>query len=138
VAIAYWNPTDTKLYDLGELEIETTSTSLAPWKWATPIAVLGQAYGGFKFGGFEIWARGATGVATANLNWSIYSGTDPYHMTLRQGPTAFNYAAGFGNSRQKLGVGTIDDPFIGFVLTGSLWTELTGIVIYPSDSKAGA
>jgi hypothetical protein len=119
------------------LDIETSLTSVVPWTYASPILVLGSVYSGFTVGGFQIWARGSPGApqdGTVTLNWTIYGGTDPYHMSIRQGPTAYDYATGFGSARYLLG-NLIDDPYVGFVLTGSKWIELAGIVVYPGDNK---
>jgi hypothetical protein len=135
MGVMYWNPSDQKVYHVGQLDAETTNTSAIPWIWASQIQSLGQVYNGFRVGGFEIWCRAAAGVTTANLQWSIYGGSDPYHLNLRQGPTTFNYAAGLVDGRAKLG-NTLDDAFVGLVLTGSQWIELAGAVIYPSDSEA--
>lgn len=135
-SISFWLP-DGRVGKLADsLTPESTAASVLPWTWASPIANLGRVYPAWTFGGFEIWARAAlTAVAPVNLNWSVYGGSDPYHMNLRQGPFAYDYATGWVDSRNRIG-NTLDDTFFGIVLTGSSWIELTGVMLYPSDSQA--
>ena len=106
------------------------------WIWAAPIICLSQVYAPFKFGGFQIWARAAVGAAApVNLNWTVYGGADPYHMVVRQGPQAYDYATGLKDSRNILGA-VQDDPYIGIVLSGLAWIELAGIAIFSSETQA--
>jgi hypothetical protein len=136
----YWVPSGATFLLSQTTERDTTAFSPCPWKWATPIIDLGQVYSGFTAGGFIPWCRGSVGApadGSVTLSWSIYGGADPYHMTLRQGPVPYDYVTGFQNSRNVLGI-QIDDPFIGFVLTGNFWIELAGIMLYPSDNPSRA
>jgi hypothetical protein len=135
---SYWVPSGATYLLSQTTEKDNNFSSVVPWTWATPIVTLGAVYDGFRFGGFEIWCR-APALTTSNwvLQWSIYGGQDPYHMNLRAGPVTYDYAVGFQSARNKLGP-TLDDPYIGFVLTGSQWIELAGIVIYPADSTAAS
>jgi hypothetical protein len=135
---SYWVPSGATYLLSQTTEKDQNSSSAVPWTWATPIVTLGAVYDGFRWGGFEIWAR-APSLTTSGwiLQWSIYGGQDPYHMFLRSGPTTYDYAVGLQTARNKLGP-TLDDPYVGIVLTGSQWIELAGIVIYPADSTAGA
>jgi hypothetical protein len=136
-SIFLWRPSDGRVTPYTDsLEGEATAASLLPWTWASPIVNVGRVYPAWIFGGFEIWARAATGATIpTNLSWSIYGSSDPYHMNLIQGPVTYDYATGFVNSRNRLG-GTFDYPFFGIVLTGSSWIELTGVMLYPSESQA--
>ena len=135
IGIMYWNPSDQRIYTIPDLDAETTAASLCPWTWASPILTLGQIYAGFKFGGFGIWARAAVGAAVpTSLNWTVYGGFDPYHMNALDNGT-FDYATGTIDGRHRIAT-TLDMPFLGIVLSGSSWIELSGVVAYDSASKA--
>jgi hypothetical protein len=135
MGIMYWNPSDQNIYTIPDLDAETTAVSLCPWTWASPILTLGQVYAGFKWGGFGIWARAAVGAAVpTNLNWTVYGGFDPYHMSILDNGT-FDYATGLIDGRHRIS-STLDMPYMGVVLSGSSWIELAGVVVYDSASKA--
>ena len=115
---------------------DQNASGIFPWTWASPIICVSEVYPTWKFGGFQIWARaGATAPAPTNLNWTVYGGSDPYHMTIRQGPQAYDYATGLVDSRHVLAA-VQDDPYIGIILTGTNWIELAGIQLVSSEWQA--
>jgi hypothetical protein len=79
----------------------------AKWTWSSPVISLGDDYAGFKLGGFQV-------EGNANVDWELYGGPDPTHMTLRQTGSG----ATTGN-RIPLGK-KVDDPFIQIVLYSQL------------------
>lgn len=106
------------------------------WSNSTPLLDLGALVPGYRFGGFFIFAR-KTAAATApvNLTWTVYAGSSPYNMTSR-GTGTFDYSQGFLNQRSPIGP-TLDESFVGVVLSGTKWIELEGVFVVATDSKAG-
>src|SRR4029077_6163509 len=94
---------------------------------ASPLISLSEEFPKFTFGGFTIWARGPKDV-TSILTWTLYAGSSPYNVTSR-GPGTFDYSGGSRAFDQRLG-GTIDEAWVGVVLTGSLWIELAGVALW--------
>lgn len=91
----------------------TTSTS-PRWTWSSPVVSMGDDYGGFKLGSFQI-------EGDANCDWEIYGGPFPTSMTLRDSGSG----ATTGN-RIPLGQ-KVDDPFIQIVL----YAQFVGDLYYP-------
>jgi hypothetical protein len=91
-----------------------------------------QVYGGFKFGGFEIWVGGQQAARPRSPGRLQRHRSVPHDAPAEA--VSFNYGADFGDSRQKIGNNNIDDPFIRIVLTNNQW--INGGVSSILDSKA--
>jgi hypothetical protein len=132
-----WMDTTGFVHGIGNIPwMDTTGNTSYGWSWATPIIGLSEVYPTWKFGGFMVMARAALGAPIpTNLNWTIYGGSDPYHMNVRQGPIAYDYATGLVDSRNLLGT-TLDDAYLGFVLSGTNWIELAGIRLFSSEAAS--
>lgn len=108
-------------------------TAQTGWIWASPVVNLSDVYPFFSFGGFRIDARGPNSVLST-LNWTVYGGRSPQTMVVRDSGT-FDYRFGTASARDLLS-GKLDDAFVGVVLSGTQWIELTGIVIYDSSHQS--
>jgi hypothetical protein len=134
--LAYWLASDAQVYALkpSQLDSDTTTQSVIPWTWATPIICLGQMQeGGFNWGGFAVIARGAVG-GTPSLTWTVYTGTDPYSMAVSD-TGSFAYTDGPPSSRRIIGT-KVENPYVGVVITGSFFIELAGIGLYDAANMS--
>jgi hypothetical protein len=133
-SVGYWNAKRVHL-SASQIERELVVSSSTPWTWASPLVSVSELYDKFKFGGFTVWGRGPAGLSPANLTWTIYAGSSPYNVTVR-GTGTFDYSLGSRAFDQRIG-STIDEAWIGVVLTGSNWIELAGVALWDAGETPG-
>jgi len=117
----------------GPPEVETTATSSVFWTWASPIVCQGEMFPGFVLGGIRPICRAAAGQNPI-FTLTVYAGNSPFNMVQWGAQIVVNYQYGVASSRYAVSNGKCDSAYIGFVLTGANWIELSGLALYSAET----
>lgn len=135
LGLVFFDPASGNVYGVSDsIDYETTTTSTAPWTWATPIVSQGEIYPGFAFESLRPICRAASGANPA-LTIKVYAGSSPYNMQQWGSTITVNYQYGIPSSRYGATSGKCDAAYIGFVVSGSSWVELYGLALYSAETK---
>lgn len=121
------------------LDRDIQKKGLVPWVWTTPVIPCGLEYGGFQFGGFILDAMtDDSTLPAASVSWSLYSGSSPYNLVLRQSNT-LDYAgtqkATWVSSNERQGQKD-DRAFVQLRFTSTSWVQLAGVILLNSNTQA--
>ncbi len=114
---------------------------LVPWVWNTPVFPLGLDYAAGSFGGFifDSMTRDTTSPPL-QITWSLYGGSSPYNLFLRDGPNLLSQSGTVRVSPWTSSLDTkakkADDTFILLRFTALVWVQLAGVLLLTSDTQA--